>query len=131
MIKTNKFIYGTIEECVNEIWKMIDFYDMEAPDFDFCGDVREDITETGIKNASTASELGNEWYGCKVNRDFDPFKESINLIFGYYGGGYFDSICIWDEDEEFKDVIIRKICDATELKPDWKTVFEIIKKEGE
>ena len=129
MIKNGKIMYGTIKECVDEIWNMIDWNKCEFPDFDFCNDPYDDITETDVMNAKDGNDIGNGWYGCKANDDFDPEFTSINLIFGYYGGGWFDSLMMYDEDDEYKDFIIRKICEATDLTPSCKTVFEFIKGE--
>ena len=70
MIKKNNFIYGTIEECVNEIWKMIQYINGKPrrfPEFDFCADVsRIESFDDDVK----AIDIGTGWYGCKQNEDF-------------------------------------------------------------
>ena len=129
MVKTERFIVGTVKECVDEIWKLIDWENMIFPDFDFCIDPY-DNTEEEIKNAKDGCDLGESWYGCKGNYDFDPRGISINVIFGYYGGGDFCSLCMYDDDEEYKEMIIQKMFDTTngELAPYSDTVIELIEK---
>lgn len=131
MVKTERFIVGTVKECINEIWKLIDWSTMTFPDFDFCIDPYEDA-ESNIENAEDGCDLGEAWCGAKGNYDFDPRGTSINVIFGYYGGGDFYSLCMYDDDEEYKEMIIQKMCDTAngELTPYSDTVIELIR-EGE
>lgn len=125
MIKTDRYLYGTVEECVNEIWKRIDFDMMTMPSFDFCGDPdKEDITEDDLNNAKDGTDLGSSWCGCRANYDFDPQHYSLNIIIGYYGGGDFYSICVYEDDEEYKKELLEKICKAADLNPDWNTIIE-------
>ncbi len=125
MIKTEKYLYGTVEECVNEIWKRIDFDIMTMPSFDFCGDPYEN-TEDDLINSKNGLGLGERWYGCKANYDFDPQHYSLNIILGYYGGGDFYSVCICEDNEDAKRELIEKICDAAGIEADWDTVIEFL-----
>ena len=125
MIKTDRYLYGTVEECVNEIWKRIDFDMMTMPSFDFCYNAF-DNTEEDVINAKDASNLGDGWFGCKANYEFDPQHYSLNIIIGYYGGGAFYSVCIYEDSEESKKELIEGICNAAELKPNWETVIEFV-----
>ena len=132
MIKKANIIYGTLKECVNEIWNMIDFDNMKFPDFDYAAWVDEDITEEDIDEAvkkNDASLIGDSWYGCRQNDDFDP--DTINIIFGHYGGGGFCGMEIYEEDDIYKQEIIASIINSTcdELGEDEYTVFEIMKGE--
>lgn len=134
MVKNNKYICGTVKECVEEIWKMINWMEMRFPEFDFCGSCDiEELTEEELDTVKSPSELGSSWSGCKENFDFDSKGDSINLIFGYYGGGWFRSMCIEYEERNEKECIVNDminiICDVADLKPDWETVFELIKGE--
>ena len=126
MIKTERYLYGTVVECVNEIWKRIDFDKMTMPSFDFCGYPYEDNTEDDLKNAEDGTDLGERWYGCKANYDFDPNHCSLNIILGYYGGGDFYSVCIYEDDEDAKRELIEKICDAAGIEADLDTVVEFL-----
>ena len=130
MLKAKRFLYGTVEECVEEIWKRIDFENMEFPEFDFCNDPYDDnITEDDLNNAEDGTDLGDGWSGCKVNNDFDSKYASFNLIFGYYGGGCFEALCICDGDENddrVKREMVSKICDVGDLEPDWNIVCEFV-----
>lgn len=131
MLKNEKFICGTVEECVNEIFKMIDWNKMEFPDFDFCSDgFFEDLTQEELDEAENITYLGTGCYGCKRNSDFDSLRESIDLIFGYYGGGWFRSMCLDDDEyeDEYKKEMISIICEGADLRPEWYTAFELIKK---
>ena len=134
MVKNNKYICGTVKECVEEIWKMINWNEMRFPEFDFCGSYDiEELTEEELDTVKSPSELGSSWSGCKENFDFDSKGYSINIIFGYYGGGWFRSMCIEYEERNEKECIVNDminiICDVADLKPDWETVFELIKGE--
>lgn len=132
MIKTDRFLVGTVRECVTEIVNMINWNKISIPDFDFCEQPYDDITTETLRDAVDGTELGDFWYGCRnVAFLFDGESENIVLLFGYYGGG--GSVVVeinWDERKE-TDEIIKWICNAIEestrgeLDAESQTVFEI------
>lgn len=137
MTKTNRFICGTVRECVTEIVRMINWDNMEIPDFDFCencdleGITLEDVEEAVANEIS----LGSGWYGAKnVSHIFDGKGNSIALLFGYYGGEGYEVVEIGYDEKSETNMIIDLICDAItnstrgELRPDYDTVFELVEK---
>lgn len=129
MVKVGRFMYGTVRECVNEIWKRIDIDEAKFPDFDFCDDPGLDDSEDIEKEMGEAKEgtdLGSGWYGVKANDDFDPGYTSINVICGYYGGGAFEGMAIDEYDDVYKESFLRMICNVSDMEPEWKTVVEFV-----
>lgn len=124
MIKYENLIYGTVRECVEEVWKLIDFKAMDFPDFDFAAWVSDYSTMGDLE--AHGSDYASSWYGVKdLGNEFD--SDTISLFFGHYGGGGVESMEIWGDSPEDKDLLIQKICDSTdgELAEDSPTLFEL------
>ena len=125
MIKYENLIYGTVRECVEELWKLVDLENRVFPDFDFAAWVAEDLTLEDLERKGW--NCGESWYGCKeLGGVFDA--DTLSLFLGHYGGGGVASTELSD-DEEGKDELIRAIIKSTdeELKEDTPTLFEILK----
>lgn len=125
MIKYNNLIYGTVRECVEELWKLIDFNEWKFPDFDFAACASEGLTLKDLEKHGW--HCGESWYGCKELRSvFD--SDTFSLFFGYYGGGGVVSLEIYKDAPECKDDLIRAIRNSTngELEEDDPTLFEIV-----
>ena len=121
-------IYGTLRECVDELWKMIDFKNGVFPDFDFAASVCENED-----NACDAYDSGECWFGCKdIGKAFDC--DTISLMIAHYGGGGITSMELTGEYPDEKETLMRRIAEATDLcgcgvlEPYDFTVFEISKR---
>ncbi len=77
-------LYGTLKECVDAIWDMIDFENMIFPDFDYAINNTDNLTRSEIYNKE--DEAATWWYGCKDLKRFFA-GETISLMIGYYSGG--------------------------------------------
>ena len=130
MIKYKNFIYGTVRECVEELWKLIDFETWVFPDFDFAAWVDEDLTLEDLEKHGW--HCGELWYGCKeLGNVFN--SDTFSLFFGHYGGGGVASLEIYEDAPECEDDLIRAIRNSTngELEEDVPTLFEIVSKKGD
>lgn len=128
-----KLIYGTLKECTDKLFKMIDFENMIFPDFDFASCVDEDA-----ESPEDAYESAESWFGVKdLGKSFDT--DTISLMFAHYGGGGIESmeLCYlkdYYDEEEPKKLFMQKIESSTsvagigELTPDDYTVFEILER---
>lgn len=125
-INGNDVIYGTVRECVKEVFRRIDFMNAKFPDFDFASWVEEDITQEEIDNAKDIINLGSSWFGCKDlgSQFFD--SDTISVMFGHYGGGGINAVEIIDDDS-FED-FLRALIESTEdsLREYDYTIFEFI-----
>lgn len=126
-------IYGTLQECTNELFEMIDFDNADFPDFDFAASVSEDC-----ENEDDAYEEAEGWFGVKdLGENFDC--DTISLMCAHYGGGGIRALELsYDSDEvDQKNDFMRMIGESTDeigygvLEPNDYTVFEIIKEKGE
>jgi hypothetical protein len=77
-------LYGTIKECVDTIWDMIDFDNMVFPDFDYAVEKTDGLTRSEIYNKE--NDAAFSWYGCKDLKEHFC-ANTISLMFGYYSGG--------------------------------------------
>lgn len=118
--------YGTLRECVNEFYSLIDFEHVEMPRVDYAAVVNEYV--------DTAYEAYREaigWFGFKnVAKEFDC--DTITLLFAHYGGGGIKSLELTGEDPETeKKEIMSKITESTDavgfgrFEADDYTVFEL------
>lgn len=126
MIKYGRYIYGTLNECVDELYKLIDFDNRKFPEFDFAAWVDEDLTVDDFRETKYPADLGESWYGCKDISDlFDA--DTFNIVFGHYGGGGIVALeVVGDYEPEEKRDIIKCIKISTdELDEDSYTLFEI------
>ena len=124
MIKYNNLIYGTVRECVEELWKLIDFDNWVFPDFDFAAWVDEDLTLEDLEKKGW--NCGESWYGCReLGNVFN--SDTFSLFLGHYGGGGIAGIEINDDDSDYKNDLIKAIYISTagELKENTSTLFEI------
>ena len=118
--------YGTLRECVDELWKHIDFENLEMPKVDFAASAMENA-----KSAYEAYHNSEGWFGFQdVGDKFDCDK--ISLMFAHYGGGGIESLELTGEDEESeKEYLMQRIGSSTDacgygvLEPDDMTVFEL------
>ena len=132
MIKFNdgNVIYGTLEECVDELFKRIDFGKAKFPDFDFAAVVEEDLKQEDFPSDPT--DAAESWFGCKdLGRVYQT--DTISLFIGHYTGGGIESMELRGEDiESEKETLIARIGIATDdvglgvLNPDDPTMFEFI-----
>lgn len=118
--------YGTLKECVDELYKLIDFEHKEIP--------RVSYSASTTINAETAYEAyttAEGWFGfTDVGDVFDC--DTISLMFAHYGGGGIECLELYGEDEELeKELIMQRIGNSTDscgygvLEPDDWTVFEL------
>lgn len=130
MVKSanGKIFYGTLRECVDELFEMIDFDNREFPAFDFASNVSEndETAEYALFNAKS-------WHGVKpITHLFDC--DTISIVIGYYGGGGIQSMELYNysSEDELKEMLIRKICESVEdigygyFDANKYTVFEIL-----
>ena len=117
------YIYGTLEECVNEYWKRIDFENGTAPNVDYAASVLEDCVD-----CDDALDSAQGWFGFKnVKEAFD--SDDIVFLFGHYGGGGVESLEVTGEYEMEKDLLMRRIGSSTDecgysvLEPQDYTLF--------
>lgn len=97
MIKYKNLIYGTVRECVDELWKLIDFNHAIFPNFDFATPY-EGLTLEDFKDSDSPLDFGESWHGCKdLGLEFDA--DTISLLFGHYGGGGIQSLELFGDDE--------------------------------
>lgn len=128
MIKYKNLIYGTVRECVEELWKLIDFENWVFPDFDFAAWADEDLTLEDLEKHGW--HCGESWYGCKeLGSVFN--SDTLSLFFGHYGGGGVMAVEISDDNPDCKDDLIKAIRVSTggELGEDDPTLFEILTNE--
>lgn len=118
-------IYGTLRECTDKLFKMIDFDNMQFPDFDFAAVVSEEC-----ENADEAYEEAEGWFGVKdFGKNFDC--DTISIMCAHYGGGGIRSLELTNEDDE-RESFMRMIGESTDeighgvLEPNDYTVFEIL-----
>lgn len=131
MIKTKRFLIGTVRECVTEIVNMINWEKSRINNFDFCCYPYDDITKEDINEADDGSDLGESWYGCKnVASAFNGEREGFSLLFGYYGTCFNELVNIIYDEKNETGMIINRICDAiysvtlAGLTKDSDTIFE-------
>lgn len=126
MIKYNNLIYGTLNECVNEIWKMIDYDTLQFPNFDYAALVSEDLTLEDLKRLG--NNAGSSWFGVKnMTNVFD--SDTISLFTGHYSGGGINSLEIdeYSKPEDLIDMIIYSTEDmSVEVKADEYVLFELV-----
>ena len=127
----NKIIYGTLRECVDELWKMV-FLDEKLPKFP-----RVDYAASVIENADSVEEAyknAEGWFGfVEVGGLFNC--DTFSLFFAHYGGGGVTAMEIepaWEcSEKESKELLMRRIGESTDscgygvLEPGDYTVFEI------
>lgn len=127
-INGNNVIYGTLEECVAELFNRIDFRMSSFPDFDFATYVNDDITQKDMDDATDVCDLGESWYGCKDlgNKFFD--SDTISVMFGHYGGGGIRALELYDD--ECMEPFIQTLIDSAygDLGRDSYTIFEFIRR---
>ena len=123
------YIYGTLEHCVDELWKRIDWEKQKCPEVDFAA-----IVNQSSKSLKEARQDACAWFGIKnVTEMFNG--ENIALIVNYYGGGGFECIELIDDSEDTKEALMSRIGNSTDmagygiLDPEDVTLFEI-KEEG-
>lgn len=104
MIKTERFLYGTVEECVREIVSRIDWDNGVFPEFDFCDEPFDGLSEKEILECDISGNLGEGWFGCKdISHLFDA--DTFNLVFGWYSGGQLTVADLWDKEDAFLDIV--------------------------
>lgn len=127
MITKGEYIYGTLKECVDELWKRIDWKNRKFPDFDYAAFVGEDE-----RNIDEVRHQADGWFGCKdVGNLYNA--DTFTLIFAHYSGGGVESMELWnDDDTDRKQMLIDRIGNSTDLcgygilDPNDYTLFEII-----
>ena len=98
--------YGTLRECVDELWRRINFTEMKFPDFDFA------LAQYGETDFETAYENAECWFGVKdFGKKFD--SDTISVMIGHYGGGGVEAMEISGEEGE-KEKLMKKISNAVE-----------------
>ena len=117
--------FGTLKECVDEFYSLIDFVHCEMPRVDFAA-----IVDGEAKTAYEAYRTAESWFGFKcMSHEFDG--DTVALLFGHYGGGGVESLELTGNPEIDKEAIIDKIANSTDncglgqLKTDEYTVFEL------
>jgi len=132
MIITDKYIYGTLRECVDELWKRIDFVKMKFPIFSFAAVVSDDITDP-----DQFAWDAEAWFRCvDVTKMFQGDSYTgFSLIFGYYGGTVTECMELFmessDDEKSLKETFMQRIGNSTDLygygilAPDDYTVFEV------
>ena len=111
----DRYIYGTLKECVDKLWERIDWENGKFPEFDYAAIVSEDCKT--IKEAIKDAEA---WFGCKdITKMFQG--DTFSLVFGYYAGGVAESMEFeaWstdhhDDDEENKERMMACIGNSTD-----------------
>lgn len=130
MVKSanGKIFYGTLRECVDELFTMIDFDNREFPAFDFASNVDEDY-----ETVESAWNDAESWHGVKpITHLFGC--DTISIVIAHYSGGGIQSMEFYDDssEDELKEMLIRKICESVDdigygwLNEDEYTVFEIL-----
>ena len=123
----SKIIYGTLRECVDELWKIIEENDYTyCPRVDFAAVVDEDA-----ENGKEAYESAEGWFGFKDYGD-DFNTDTISLCFAHYCGGGVAAMEIdLEHGEDQKEILMNTIGYSTDqcgygvLEPNDMTVFEI------
>lgn len=117
--------YGTLRECIDELYDLIDFEYYEMPIVNYAASAPEKA-----KSAFEAYNESSGWFGFKdIGNDFDC--DTISLLFAHYGGGGIESLELTGYDPEAeKKLLMEKIRNSTEccgysLRPDEYTVFEL------
>lgn len=129
MNKKKTVVYGTLEECVNEYYKRIDFENGTAPNVDYAASVWEDC-----EDVLDAYESAEGWFGIKdISEEFN--SDTVTLLFGHYGGGGVESLELYGDDPETeKEILMQRIGSSTDdcgygvLEPQDYTVFELFSK---
>jgi len=103
-------LYGTLKECVDAIWDMIDFDNMIFPDFDYAINNTDNLTRSEIYNKEDNAATG--WYGCKDMKEFFC-GNTISLMFGYYSGGFLQCLELTGEYADEKQELIECIISTT------------------
>ena len=134
MIEFNngKVIYGTLRECVDEVFKRIDFEKTfpKFPDFDFAAIVEEGLQPADFSTDPT--DNAESWFGCKdLGRVYQT--DTISLFIGHYTGGGIESMELRGEDpEREKETLMVRMGASTDnigfgvLDPDDYTMFEFV-----
>ena len=121
-----KLIYGTLRECVDELWKIVSRFP-RFPRVDYAVIVDEEA-----KSADEAYDSAEGWFGFKdVGYEFDC--DTISLFFAHYGGGGITAVEIDDHcyEDEQKEILMQRIGESTDscgygvLEPGDLTVFEV------
>lgn len=117
--------YGTLKECIDELYGLIDFEHKTMPRVDYSAYAPEDA-----KTAYEAYSAAEGWFGIvKCENDFD--SDGIVLLMGHYGGGGIQAVELTDENpEEEKMLLMRQIRNSADdcgycLLPHEYTVFEL------
>ncbi len=124
IIEGNK-IYGTLKECVEELFKRIENCGGIFPEFDFCADCLEEA-----KSMKEAYNSSSGWFGCKDISELFDNTQSYSLVLDYYGGGATESADLDMTDREDMEIIISRIGSCTDnigygvLNPNDYTIFE-------
>ena len=121
-----KIIYGTVEKCVNEVFRRIKFNGTPFPDFSWAVCVDEEVTD-----ACDAYESASGWFGC---RDVGgPLDAPFSIIFNHYGGGGMECIELSEDYlETAKPLFTNKMLDSCDecgytLRKDDRIVIEFDK----
>lgn len=125
--KNSVVVYGTLKECVNELWKEIDFKTHKFPRVDYAANVWD-----SAENAQEAFDGAEGWFGfADTSNLFDC--DTFTLLFAHYGGGGVESMEMYygAEEEDLKEMLMQRIGSSTDqcgygvLEPNDYTVFEI------
>lgn len=125
-----KVIYGTLRECVDELFKRIDFRKAKFPDFDFAAIIEENLYPSDFPSSPT--DAAESWFGCKdLGNVFNT--DTISLFIGHYTGGGIESMELRGEDiESEKETLMTRMGSATDdvglgvLEPEDYTMFEFV-----
>lgn len=116
-------IYGTLRECVDELWDRMDLAHM--PKVNYAASVCED--EDSAEEAYGSAE---GWFGfADLGSEFD--SDTVMLLFGHWGGGGIECMELTGDEEE-KEILMERIGSSTDscgygvLEPDDITVFEFV-----
>ena len=116
-------IYGTLKECVDELWKTMDL--VNFPKVNYAASVCEN--EESVKYAY---DNASGWFGfADLGSEFD--SDTVVLLFGRWGGGGVEVMELTGDEDE-KGILMQRIGSSTDkcgygvLEPNDMTVFEVL-----